>query len=144
MTSITSLHLTSSEQHTEMGKARRKTDKKNEQKLSSWIQNHNSFTISESLNGLLKALSSGIIADESTSTDCDKAESIGLEIQENLDGIELGQAKVKQKDGITTIDAITHGIMFDDKQITIKPKVLFTRLAGMYYIPILISFVLTV
>ena len=90
MTSITSLHLTSSEQHTEMGKARRKTDQKNKQKLSSWIQNHNSFTVSESLNGSLKALSSGIIADESTSTDCDKAESIGLEIQENLDGIELG------------------------------------------------------
>ena len=44
MTSITSLHLTSSEQHTEMGKAKRKTDQTDEQKLSSWVQNPNPFT----------------------------------------------------------------------------------------------------
>ena len=56
MTSITSLHLISSKQHTEMGKERRKTDQTDEKKVSSWIQNHNSFTISESLNGSLKAL----------------------------------------------------------------------------------------
>ena len=46
MTSITVLHLTSSEQHIEMGKARRKTSQTDEQKLSSWIQNHNPFTVS--------------------------------------------------------------------------------------------------
>ena len=57
-----------------MGKERRKTDQTDEQKLSLWIQNHNPFTISESLNGSLKALSSSIIADESTSVDCGKAE----------------------------------------------------------------------
>ena len=76
MTSFTSLHLTSSEQHIEMGKARCKADQTDEQKLSSWIQNHNPFTDSESLNGSLKALSSGIIADESTSVDCDKASQL--------------------------------------------------------------------
>ena len=89
MTSNTSLHLTSSEQHTEMGKAKRKTNQTDKQKLSSWVQNHNPFTVSESLNGSLKALSSGIIADKSTSVDFDKAEPIVQEIQEDLYGIEL-------------------------------------------------------
>ena len=120
-----------------MGKARRKTSQTDEQKLSSWIQNHNPFTVSKSLNGSFKTLASGIIADESTSVDYDKAESIGQEIQENLDEIELEQVKVKRKDGITTIDTTTHGIIVDDKQIAIKTKVLFAGPTGMYYIPII-------
>ena len=81
-----------------------------------------------------KSTSSGIITDESASVDCDKADSNGQEIQEHFHGIKLEQAKVIRKDGITTIDTITHGIMVNGKQITIKPKVLFTRLTGMYYI----------
>ena len=56
----------------------------------------------------LKAHASGTIADESTSVDFDRAKSIGQKIQENLDGIELEQAKVKGKDEITTTDTITH------------------------------------
>ena len=127
-----SLHLTSSEQqHIEISKATLKIDQTDEPKLSSWIQNFSPFTVSESLNGSLKALPSGIIADESTSADCSKAESIGQEIQENFNGIELEQAKVNQKHGTTTIDTITHGIIVNDKHITIKPKVLFTPLTGM-------------
>ena len=78
--------------------------------------------------GHWKHFSSGIIADESTSVDRDRAESNGQEIRENLEGIELDQSKVKPKGWITTIDPITQGIIVDHKQITIKPKALFTRL----------------
>ena len=92
--------------------------------------------VSESLNGSLKAVAFGIIANELASVDSDKAKSIGQEIQKSLDGIELEQPKVKRKDGITAIDKITHGIIVDGKQVIIKPKVLFTRLIGMDYIPI--------
>lgn len=67
-----------------MGKATRKTDPLDEQKRSSWIKSFNPLTDSESLNGSLRALSSGIIAYESTSIDCGKAESVGQEIQEKL------------------------------------------------------------
>lgn len=70
------------------------TDK---QKLSSWIQNRHEFTVSVGRMGHWKHFSSGSIADESTSVDCDRAESNGQEIGENLEGIELGQAKVKPK-----------------------------------------------
>ena len=136
MTSITSLHLTSSEENIEMGKTRCKADQRDEQKLSSWFKYHITFMVSESLNGSLKAVAFGIIANELASVDSDKAKSIGQEIQKSLDGIELGQPKVKRKDGITAIDKITHGIIVDGKQIIIKPKVLFTRLIGMDYIPI--------
>ena len=65
--------------------------------------------------GHWKYFSSGSIADESTSVDCDRAESNGQEIGENLEGIELGQAKVKPKGLITTIDPITQGIIVDDR-----------------------------
>ena len=47
--------------------------------------------------GHWKHFSSGSIADESTSVDCDRAESNGQEIGENLEGTELGLAKVKPK-----------------------------------------------
>ena len=47
--------------------------------------------------GHWKHFSSGSIADESTAVDCDRAQSNGPEIGENLEGIELDQAKVKPK-----------------------------------------------
>ena len=47
--------------------------------------------------GRWKHFLSGSIADESTSVDCDRAESNGQEIGENLEGTELGLAKVKPK-----------------------------------------------
>ena len=127
----------SSEQHTEMGKTRRKIDQGDEQNLLCWIKSHNPFTVSESLNYCLKALASGIIADESSLVDCDKAESIGQEIQESRDGVDIEQAKVKRKDGITTIDTITNSIVVDQQHITIKPKILFTRLTGILLYTIL-------
>ena len=135
MTLITSLDLTSSEQHIEMGKERRKTDQADEKKKGFIMDSKSQFIYNfRIIKWVTKGTSSGIIADESTSVDCDKAESIGQDIQEHFHGIELEQAKVKRKDRITTIDTITHGIMVDGKQITIKPKVLFTRLTAMYYI----------
>ena len=63
-----------------MGKATRKTDSLDER--SSWIKSFNPFTDSESLNGSLRALSSGITAYESA--DCGKVESVGQEILEKL------------------------------------------------------------
>ena len=73
-----------------MGKTRCKADQRDEQKFSSWFKYHITFMVSESLNGSLKAVAFGIIANELASVDSDKAKSIGQEIQKSLDGIELG------------------------------------------------------
>lgn len=67
-----------------MGKATRKTDPLDEQKRSSWIKSFNPFTDSESLNGSLRALSSGIIAYESTSIDCGKPSQLVRKSWKNL------------------------------------------------------------
>ena len=80
-----------------MGKARCKADQTDEQKLSSWIQNHNPFTDSESLNGSLKALSSGIIADESTSVDCDKASQLVKKSKKTLMESNWNRPKINEE-----------------------------------------------
>ena len=70
MTTVTSLHLTSSEPHTEMSKERQKTDQADISKMLGWIQSHNSFTLPKTLDKSLKSL-------ESSSLNCDNAESVG-------------------------------------------------------------------
>ena len=62
MTTVTSLHLTSSEQHTEMRKERQKTDQADISKTLGWIQSHNSFTVPKTLGKSLKSLAPVTIA----------------------------------------------------------------------------------
>lgn len=62
MTTVTSLHLTSSEPHTEMSKERQKTDQADVSKMLGWIQSHNSFTLPKTLDKSLKSLAPVTIA----------------------------------------------------------------------------------
>ena len=119
MSSLTSLLHVSSEQHLELGVSRKQRDNIDLQKMISWFNDHNPFSITEPC---LKSLSTGIIATEGIN--CDDAETVGKNNQKSLDNLTVEEAKIK------TLDTLQIGIVIDSKRVYIDPLILSTPLAA--------------
>ena len=123
--SLTRLLHVSNDQHVELGVSRKRRDTIGLQKMISWFDGHNPFSITEPC---LKSFSTGIIATEGIN--CDDAETVGERIQKSLDNLTVEEAKIFKKDQIKTLDTLKKGIVIDSKTVYIDPLILFTRLAA--------------
>ena len=99
LSSPTQLQQKTSDQHEELGRSRIQRDFNDLQKLITWFdyQSHDPF---DSTRQKLQSLDSGMIANESVN--CDNAEQVGMNIQENLDKIPLSEASVKRSEQTVT------------------------------------------
>ena len=125
MCNLTGLQHRTSEQHIELGKSRIKRDNKDLKKIMNWFEIHNPFDANESL---LRSLSTGLTVSHTMDVSCDEAEKVGYDIQSNLDGVCLEDAKIKRKDKVTTLDSLRPGVKSDKTTVHIDPNILFTRL----------------
>ena len=125
MSSLASLLNVSSEQHVELGVSRKRRDNINLQKIISWFNGHNPFSITEPC---LKSLSTGLIATEGIN--CDDAEAVNKNIQKSFDNLTVEEAKISKKDQVKTLDTLQTGMMIDSRTVYIKPLILFTRVAA--------------
>ena len=125
MSSLTKLLHVSSEQDVELGASRKRRDNIDLQKIISWFNDHNPFSVNEPC---LKRLSTGLIANEEIN--CDDAEKVGENVQKSLDNLTIEEAKISKKDHIKTLDILQTGIVIDAKTVYIDPPILFSRLSA--------------
>ena len=126
MSNLTKAQHSSSDQHIDTSDARVARDDSDFNKLLDWLNDHNPFDRSEKR---LKSLSTGIIADKELS--CEKAETVGNTIQEQLDNMKLCEVKIKRKDMVQCLDSNINKVTVDTKSVNINQTVLFTRLTAL-------------
>ena len=127
MAEVSGLTVKSSEQHVDMGIARRATDYADCQRFLKWLQQRNPF-LYEDTN--LHSLSLGLVSGENDDVNCDKAEEIGQMIQENLNDMTIPTCKIKRKDQVKSLITLQNKIKIDGDPISVNPTMLFTRLVA--------------
>ena len=126
MSNLTKAQNTSSDQHIDASDVSVARDDSDFNKLLDWLNDHNPFDRSEKR---LKSLSTGIIADKELS--CEKAETVGNTIQEQLDNMKLCEVKIKRKYMVQCLDSNINKVTVDTKSVYINQTVLFTRLTAL-------------
>ena len=127
MTEVTGLTVKSSEQHVEMGVARRSRDYTDCQKFLEWLQQRNPFLYEDQH---LHSLSIGLVSTDRDDVNCDEAEEVGLAIQEKLDGMRMLTCKIKRKDQVQSLITLQNKIKVDGHSVSVNPTMLFTRLVA--------------
>ena len=90
-----------------------------------WFTDNNPFELE---NPNLRSLSSGVTA-TSDDINCDQAERVGEQIQEQLDNMKFDNITIKRKDQIKTLACLSKPIETDDgTHLHVSPNVLFNRL----------------
>lgn len=127
MSNLTGMQHKTSEQHVELSSARIARDNSDLLKLLSWFSIRNPFDGSKPQ---LQCLASGIIATEDDGLNCDEAEAVGFNIQSQLDGVCIDDAKLKRKDHVKTLETLRPGVKIANTTVHVDPAMLFTRLTA--------------
>ena len=129
MCSLTGEDRKSSEQHVELGSSRISRDNEDLDKVTRWFHQHNPFDITD---GRLKCLSTGLTASDDQKINCDNAESVGLAIQQSLDGVCVEDASIKRTAQLKCLDQLRDPIKINENEhVHIDPAILFLRLTTM-------------
>ena len=127
MMDVSGLIVKSSEQHVEMGMARRSRDYAHCKIFLEWLQQRNPFSYEDQH---LHSLSLGLVSDGHDGVNCDRAEEIGQMIQEKLDNVPILECKIKRKDQVLPLIALQNKIKLDNESVVVNPTMLFTRLVA--------------
>ena len=92
MSTATNQHHATSEQHVECGNARKATDDEDFKVIITQLRQFNPF---DSSDHRLRCRFTGAVADEKDGINCDGAESIGMNIQQDLDNLPVNKAIIK-------------------------------------------------
>ena len=92
MTEVSDLTVKSSEQHVEMGMARCSRDYIDCEKFLVWLLQRNPFVYEDKH---LHSLSLGLVSDGRDDVNCDRAEEVGIMIQEKLDNMSMLECRIK-------------------------------------------------
>jgi len=116
----------SSDIHTDCGTSRVHHDYKDMLKVVEWLRQHNPFVSSDSK---LHALHSGITAGDVDCVNCDSADTVGMDIQQQLDGIAFTDASIKRKHTVKTLAHLNcDRQLTDSKLVSLDSCGLFFRL----------------
>lgn len=126
MSEVTKLETKTSEQHVELGVSRGNRDREDFEKMRNWFKNHNPF---ENNTAELRSLSTGLKAKDEVN--CDRAVTIGWNLQKSLDNAHISEAKVKRSNQIRTIASSYNNVKVSGKTIDVDPSKLFNRLIAM-------------
>ena len=128
MTELSGVKTRTSEQHVDMGASRCKRDNEDRLKFTTWLEERNPFTYKDEH---LHSLSTGIVSViGKDSVNCERAEELGWQIQEELDNMSLADASVKRKNQIKPLDAFQNTVKINEVQVYVNTTFLFTRLAA--------------
>ena len=125
MSNLTGAYRNTSEQHIDLTRSRMKRDNEDLKIIDDWFDLHEPFDENE-LH--LKSLSSGLIGDD---LNCDDAESVGLQIQVDLDGKCIEEAVIKRNSKVKTFQDLLPTTKIGDKNVYIIPTILFSRLTAL-------------
>ena len=93
MTSFTNLARRTSEQHVDLGNARRQSNFTDVTKVINWLTAHNSLDV---LLQSLRSLSSGLTASDSDGINCDEMEEVGRLLQQKLENVNVLDGLMKR------------------------------------------------
>ena len=119
ITMITEMKHETSEQHIELGRSRNIKDFKDLLKISNWFEQFNPFSQQQTK---LYSLSTSYTAEESDETYCDDAESIGYNIQNDLDCKSVEEEKVSPNKQVRTLQSLKKGIYIEGETVYIDQK----------------------
>ena len=125
MTSLTNLKHTTSEQHTECGKARARRDTHDTIRLVNWFDSYDPFDLTEPS---LRSISSGLTAQDGDKINCDRAEEVGLEIHRHIDDAEVSDVSFKRSNQIQGLSHLQKGIKRGQETVHIENANIFSRL----------------
>ena len=125
MTTITSLKHNTSDQHVEFGISRCKYDLEGLCSIQEWFDQHEPFDMNEPG---LRSLSSGLVAADDDTINCDKTEQIGTKIQKQLNNASVADGSIKRSEQVRSLDHLLPGVKVDKKQVNINSTILFSRL----------------
>ena len=118
MQTLTGVRYESSEQHKELGKARKTRDMRNTFKLLATLKQWDPFAPDPALRGLL----SGITANKDVNVD--NAEQVGKNILLTMIGEKVLEYTLKRKS-----QAVTLAVMIQGEAVQVDPQLLFQRLS---------------
>ena len=128
MTTLTNMKMKTSEQHVDLSSSRRKRDKEDGLKFTTWLEESNPFTYEDKH---LHSLSTGIVSIEGKdNVNCERAEGLGLIIQKELDNTSLSSASIKRKHQIKPLDTLLNTVKVNEVKVYLNATTLFTRLAA--------------
>ena len=125
MTSVTNLAHRTSEQHVELGNARRQRDSTDVTKVINWLTAHNPFDVNLQS---LRSLSPGLTASDSDGINCEEMEEAGRLLQQKLENVNVLDVSVKRSDKVITLANMQKCVKIDKKSVHVDPNTLFTRL----------------
>ena len=94
--------------------------------IKEWFDLHNPFGED---GQHLKSLSTGLIADDRVN--CDEAENVGRNIQNQLDNRSMEDASIKRKERVQTFEDLLPKTKIGNNTVTINPTILFSRLTAL-------------
>ena len=112
-----------SEQHCKLRNARITRDVKNLQIIHSWFTENCSFLEKAEL----LRVSTGLTASQDSDINCDRANEIGVKIQQPIGNQIYTFAEVPLKEKIATLATLHSTLKIDNKVIDIDPLILFSR-----------------
>src|SRR6218665_3713190 len=122
-------HLTDMEvtdnQHVDLGKSRVDRDFKDLVSILDWFNGHNPFNTSDSR---LRCIASSLVASDSHSVNCDKAEEIGALIMAKMDKLAVSDVVLKKADQIKTLASLDKKVKVSRKAAIADNSLLFNRL----------------
>ncbi|KAE8747077.1 hypothetical protein FOCC_FOCC006215, partial [Frankliniella occidentalis] len=117
----------SSEQHVELRASWQVRDSKDRDQFLAWLEAHPPFE--ERPQDMLVSLSTGIVAD--SSINCDMAWEIGFKSMKSMHGQNFADLKLKRKDKVKSLAAMTSNIKIAEEEVTINPNQLLNRIICM-------------
>jgi len=126
MQNLTALCFSSSEQHKEMSEPRQDKDKKDTDRLLTYLETRNPFDTNPSL----RSIATGV--EENGSANVDQARQVGDNILSEMVGKRVTQYTFKKKSQVKNLGA--KSVKIEEDTVHIDPKLLFQRLitAGKY------------
>ena len=113
-----------SEQHVELRESRRGRAHADLSKILKWFDMHSPF---ERNDELLVSLSTGVVADHTIN--CDLAKELGLNGVRDIVGNNFHEVKIKRKNKVLPLSAMSGTIMVRDEEIVVNPQQLFMRIS---------------
>ena len=124
LNTFTSLSEKKNTSHKELSPGRIKRDTEDFGNIKAWFSSHNPFAVVDHLVGL----DSGLI-DVDFNVTCDKAETIGASIHEEMAGKTYTEVSFKRSRQITNLQSLSSSVKIDNENVSIDPMTLFLRLA---------------
>lgn len=114
--------FTSSEQHKDLGEARRNRDKADIAKLSQWFIEHPPFPQTSDI----MSIASGVVGD--TTITCYDAHRIGNEAMNKIVELPFSDIKLSRKDRALPLSSVCSSIKIHDEKVAVDPTLLFQRI----------------